>query len=266
MRIIKKSTLCTVMSILLCFSLLLSGCGYSKEETDDKLASVQEQIDSIKSSIPTLEQAGTELNAYIDSLKATAADLQSKLDATNASIETLKSDMSTADTEALEKLNALKDSIEGQIATINTDITALKAKNVELDGKITDLKAYVNSEISATENWANATFATLEQYNAVQTEIAGIKESINTINADISAIENDVATKVATINQSISALDKKLTTKVTEITTAYTEALSTAKTEIQTAYTKAISDAITASETAMKVWVNKTLADGYYHL
>ena len=69
---------------------------------------------------------------------------------------------------------------EEEIANINALIAALQAKDEELDQKIDDLKAYVEGEISATEDWAEATFATLEHYADMQTEIADIKTLIET--------------------------------------------------------------------------------------
>lgn len=248
----------------------------NKKALEDSIAALKTQVESGDATLTTaIQTLNTNLSALIKTnadniavLQTTATGLQTQIDAINTDISGLKTELETKITESEQKvlgeLNTLKTSIEGQIATINTDIAALKAKDTELAGKIEDLKAYVDAQDTANKTWANATFATLEQYSKVQTEIAGIKESISTINADIEAIQKDIADQVKTINNSITDLDTKLGTKVTEITNGYTSAVANAKSEITAAYTSAIASAIENSEITMKAWVNKTLQDGYY--
>ena len=236
----------------------------TQADADNKKA-IEERLEKLNTDLSALIKANAD---NIAALQTTAADLQEQIDTVNTDIANIKTELegkiTDSEKKVLNELNTLKTSIEGQIATINADITALKAKDTELDGKITDLKTYVDTQDAETVNWANATFATLEQYAAVQNTISGIKTDIANINADITAIENDVAAKVETINKSIADLDAELAAKVTEVTTGYTNAIAAAKSEIETAYTKAIADAITASETSMKAWVTETLTDGYY--
>lgn len=237
-----------------------------KADADNKKA-LEEQIATLNINLSALIKANAD---NIAALQTTAADLQTQINTVNTNIASLKTELegkiSESEQKVLGELNTLKTSIEGQLTTVNADIAALKAKDTELDGKITDLKAYVDGEITATEAWANATFATLTQYDAIQAEIAGIKQSITDINADITAIEADVKAQVEAINKSIADLDAELAAEVKKVTDGYTTAISAAKTEIETAYTKAIADAITASETSMKAWVNEILADGYYDI
>ena len=65
---------------------------------------------------------------------------------------------------------------------INITIETLKEKDKELDKKIAELRSYVDTEVGETTDWVNATFATLEQYNALVSEVATIKEQIKAIN------------------------------------------------------------------------------------
>lgn len=242
------------------------------------IPTINQQVDNINNTLPELEKVSTELKDYIDTLETTVEKLQSDLTATNTAIDTLETEvygkedaektatLDQSEQKVLDELNTLKTNIEGQIATVNTDIAALKAKDTELDGKITDLKAYVDGKITDTEEWANVTFLTLEKYAEVQTTISGIKTSIETINADIEAIEKDIDEQVEAINKSVAGLNAELAEKVTEITTGYTNAVATAKTEITNAYTTAIATAITNSETSMKAWVTEILTSGYYDI
>ena len=235
----------------------------------DKIKTIEEQIAAINVSIEDLKGVDAELKGYIESLQGTAADLQSKIDATNTALAALESDLegqiTASEQKVLSELNTVKTALEGQLATINNTIATLQAKDAELDQKIADLQTYVDSEITATEDWATATFSTLEQYEATQTAISDINALIKSTQESITALEkkldkkitDDIAAAVAGVNADIAA-------KVTEITDAYTAAIATAKEDITAAYADAIKTAITASETSMKAWVNGVLAEGYY--
>lgn len=174
----------------------------------ESIATINTQIENINASLQQLEEVDAVLLALIESLEAEAEELQNQLDANSA-----------ADA-------ATKQALEEKIANINALIAALQAKDEELDQKIDDLRAYVEGEISATEDWANATFATLEQYAAMQTEIATLAALIDTYKQ--------------------------------ELTDDYTAAIEAAVTDMQTA--------IADLETSMKGWVNETLAEGYYDI
>ena len=238
-----------------------------KADADNKKA-IEDQIASLNTELSALIKANAD---NITALQTTADGLQSQIDAVNTNIASIKTELESkitaSEKKVLDELNTLKTSIEGQIATINSDIASLKAKDIELDGKITELKTYVDTQDAANKTWAETTFATLEQYDAIQTTISGIKTDIKDINTAITDLYADVNEKIEALNESVSNLEQSLIARieyeVVNITKSYQEAVATAKTEITAAYTEAIADAITASETAMKAWVNEALT-GYY--
>ena len=174
----------------------------------ESIATINTQIENINASLEQLEEVDAALLELIESLEAEAEELQNQLDANSA-----------ADA-------ATKQELEAEIANINALIAALQAKDEELDQKIDDLRAYVDEEISSTEDWAEATFATLEQYAAMQTEIATLAALIDTYKQ--------------------------------ELTDDYTAAIEAAVTDMQTA--------IANLENSMKAWVNETLQAGYYDI
>ena len=174
----------------------------------ESIASINTQIANINASLGQLEEVDAALQALIENLEAEAEELQNQLN------ENAAADAAT------------KQALEAEIANINALIAALQAKDAELDQKIDDLKAYVDGEISNTADWAEATFATLEQYAEMQTEIA-------TLEAIVEQYKQ-------------------------ELTDDYTAAIEAAVADMQTA--------ISALETSMKNWVNETLAAGYYDI
>jgi len=247
----------------------------TKTQLIEAKTALEGQLATVNTAITALQTANGELDTAITALETSVGTLEDELATTTTTIETVKAELEEAieavETTVLAQLNTLKTATESDIATLKADVTALKAKDTELANKITALETTVAT--LASKDWANATFATLEQYTSVQTEISGIKTSISSVNASITALETKLNNKIATdITAAINALRTelsadyvaKITAATNSITTAYTGAIATAKTEITSAYTVAISSAISTSETSMKAWVNTTLAEGYY--
>ncbi len=260
-------------------AMLLPSCKKINEALDsldgrlDKLEqeaipSIDEQIANINTSIADLEAADVELKNYITALQTTAAELQKSIDATNTKIDEVKvalqSEISTARADVLAQLEALRTEMTNELSQINSTIATLQAKDTELEGKITELRTYVDTELKSTKDWATATFSTLEQYNALCSEIATIKTQIENLNKSISELETRLNTKIATdIATAVKGLQDELADAVTDITNSYTSAISTAKEEITAAYTVAIQSAISALESSMKQWVGEQLANYY---
>jgi chromosome segregation ATPase len=217
----------------------LAGCGTSQEDVDTTvstaIAPISEQITAINTSIDDLKAVDTALDGYIDALETKTTELEAN------------------DTLAAEEITAIK-------ATIET----LKSKDTELEGKIKTLENHVNTELSETEDWAEATFATLAQYAEIQTEISNIKATLTTL-VDTTALSTAISTSETSMKEwvnetladgyyTIAEIDTKLTDLETKLAGAddtleasieeQKKALATAKTELTTAYTTAISEAI----------------------
>ena len=251
-----------------------------------QIATINEQIEAINSTLPKLSEMDAELEEYIESLQTTATNLQNQITSNDKDIEELEDAidkaiadaddaddalkaelvalLNTAKAEILAQLESTKTALEAELAKINTMIAALQAKDTELEGKITALEEYVNNELEEAEDWATATFATLQQYNAIVEDIAAIKTQIETLNTSLTNLEERLNTKIASeIAKAVEGLQGELAAKATEITTAYTTAIATAKEKVTTAYTESIAAAISTLENAMKQWVNEQLT-GYY--
>ena len=182
--------------VIAILALLLSGCGRIYHDLDvlegrldrledERIPSIDDQIDSIIKSLTNLEKTGKTLDGYIEDLEATAADLQKQLDDVNSKVGGLDEDaINTTITNQVQR------EIENRLKEINSYIDALQSKDSELDQKITDLRSYVDIKLEGTKDWAEATFATLEQYNSVVSEVATIKEQIAMVNETISSLES----------------------------------------------------------------------------
>lgn len=236
------------------------------------IATIDLQITAINGSIDDLMDVDSVLKVYIDSLQNTATDLQEQINETNIAIDSVKKEMGdeidAVEQSLLDQLNDLKTSLESEIASVKEDIEELKAKDAELEDKIAALQTYVETQLKGTCDWVNATFATLAQYENVQTTIKGIENDIEEINTAMTNMEKRINEKITTdIQNAIDKLRSELgdgyakgiETITNEITSAYESAIATTKNEIEKAYTQAIKDAISKSEEEMKKWVNAEL-------
>lgn len=93
-------------------------------------------------------------------------------------------------------------------------IKQLQAKDAELESTITELQRYLDSQLGTQKDWVMATFSTLEQYQDLVTQIAGLK-------TDLGAFEKTVNDKFTEVAGTISALETSLKAWVNEAFTKY---------------------------------------------
>lgn len=245
---------------------------------DAWVTSINQQIEKINASIPKLEQTDKDMKDMIGSLEETAGDLRKAITENGKRISAVKSDLEKAveelrksdnankeeliraieqaEKEVLVTLETMKSEMNVKLSDIGGAISDLKKKDADLEGKISDLKSYAGKELKGTEDWVKATFATLEQYNdiveqiaGIDIEIAGLKTSMTdleerltknfteSLNKTVSDLESAVADEVAGLNDRISK-------EVADLTNAFTEALLKARNETEAAWEKNLKDSV----------------------
>lgn len=257
---------------------------------DAWVTSINQQIKKINASIPKLEQTDKDMKDMIGSLEETAGDLRKAITENGKRISAVKSNLEKAveelrksdnankeeliraieqaEKEVLVTLETMKSEMNVKLSDIGGAISDLKKKDADLEGKISDLKSYAGKELKGTEDWVKATFATLEQYNdiveqiaGIDIEIAGLKTSMTdleerltknfteSLNMTVSDLESAVADEVAGLNDRISK-------EVADLTNAFTEALLKARNEIEAAWEKNLKDSVNDLKSSLESWVN----------
>lgn len=257
---------------------------------DAWVTSINQQIEKINASISKLEQTDKDMKDMIGSLEETAGDLRKAITENGKRISAVKSDLEKAveelrksdnankeeliraieqaEKEVLVTLKTMKSEMNVKLSDIGGAISDLKKKDADLEGKISDLKSYAGKELKGTEDWVKATFATLEQYNdiveqiaGIDIEIAGLKTSMTdleerltknfteSLNKTVSDLESAVADEVAGLNDRISK-------EVADLTNAFTEALLKARNEIEAAWEKNLKDSVNDLKSSLESWVN----------
>lgn len=202
---IRKSIFLMTLAVVMCFA--------SCEKYDHAIADIEDRLDKIEgTSIKTIEQQIASINTSLTDLKSMDTALQTLIDDLEAEAANLQAELdanATADA-------ATKKALEEKITALETLIATLQEKDTELDKKIADLETYVNDEITATEDWANTTFATLEQYEEVQTWIEAFKVAIDNLNKWTSETDLLLASKFADIEKAIADTETTMKAWVNE--------------------------------------------------
>lgn len=267
----KRILLCLAASVM-----LFGGCSEINERLDNleqsvdaiqntQIASLQQQVVAINSTISNLGKTDTDLKDYILVLQKTASSLQEELESTNSKITELKTSLEDEiDSEmagVLVILENLKSDTESELSSINGLISDLQSKDAALEEEIKELKKYVDDELAETEDWAEATFVTLKKHNELADIVAAVSVDADAIKTSIIELEERLNEKIAGIDG--TNIDESIAEAVRSVTADYTSAISEAGQEITAAYEKTIEAAIDELETSMKSWVNTQLS-GYY--
>lgn len=232
------------------------------------IATINQQIAAINTSLPMLQSVDVELKTYINALEKEVKDLTESLSETNTKIDDLKKELLVIVSEEkdsiLAELEALKSTINNDLEVVNNTLELLKEKDSLLEEQIAELQIYVDAELSDVESWVASTFATLEQYNAITASIVSVESLISNLDNKLTDLESSLIEKIARdIEAASNALSDELQASISALTSAYTSAIAAAADDIRAAYTSDLETSIAACEQSMKTWVNEQLT-GYY--
>ena len=297
------------VGIVLPLCLLMSfGCADYSPDIDDiskrldalesnQIATIESQIVSVNSSISNFEKADADLKEMIANLQKAAGEFEKAISENGESISALKTglekaveDLKNSDRadkeyvlDSLGKAKAMllalleseKTELNGKLTSINNTISYLQKKDAELEKKITDLRIYIDKELKETKDWANATFMTLDQYNAIVDQLGGIEGEIAGLKTSMTNLETRLTEKYSKdlktasdgvksrLGEEVDGLNDRIDKVVSDITKAYTDAIATFREEMEKWWNESLKKAIDDSEASMKSWVNSTL-DGYW--
>lgn len=216
-------------------TLLFVGCGYDDSAIIDRIENLEKNQNT---KIATINEQIEAINNSIASLEAAKTDLDQRI----------------KDAQADANANA-------------EDIAALQEAKVFLEERITTLQSYVDNELNNANEWASATFATLEQYNALAEDVAQLKDvvdgldevlknwvneqlagyyTIAEVDAMLEALQKSVDENNESLQKDIEELSTKVDNMKTELTDAYTKAIEEAINTNNGVIDGKIADAITA--------------------
>lgn len=186
--------------------LLFAGCAEYEEKIKDienrldkietdYAAGIQKQIADLTSSISDLKKVDKALQSLIDRLEDEVSDLEAQMKE-DSSIEDLKAEVSS--------LKALIKGLKEKDDALDKDVTTLETY---VDVVLYALKDEIDKGVDGNRAWAEASFATLEQYAAMESELAEIKKLLEQAGGDGSAdLEVALEEAMAVVDAAISDL------------------------------------------------------------
>jgi len=172
----------------------------------NKLATVEQQIASLKTDVTSLQTAKAEAEKAISALQTSLKSLQEKHD---ADVKKLAEDYAKADgalkEEIQKKIDKLAEDHKKEVDAVNDLITALQTKVTALETEV----AKINETIKtlATKEYVDATFATKEALTAAEEKIGGLRADLTAAEGKIKALEDKDVEILAKIKAAKKAAD-----------------------------------------------------------
>ena len=152
--------------------------------TDD-FNTINNRLDALEQSVPSIEEQIESINAQLTSLKATDDAIKEQI-------------------SELEKSNN----------TTATEIADLKKKDSALEKSINDLQNYVDTQIANAKSDAAAAYATIEQYNTIVAQLNALQSSTSKLGEELTAKINaevkSLTDKIADLEARLKAVEDKV--------------------------------------------------------
>ena len=217
------------------FAMLFVGCGYDDTALRNRIEEL-EKNQNMK--IATLSEQIEAINKTISDLKTVNANLEERI----AEVET------DADANA-------------------EDIAELQEAKITLEERIATLQDYVDTELRNTEDWAEATFATLQHYYVLVDDIAALNSYVDGLDDVLKQWVNEQLDGYYTIAE-VNAMLKALQDSVDENNKALqgdidelSEKVDEMREELISAYEEAIEEAIKTNNGVIDGKIAEAIAD-----
>ena len=172
----------------------------------NKLATVEQQIASLKTDVTSLQTAKAEAEKAISALQTSLKSLQEKHD---ADVKKLAEDYAKADDalkeEIQKKIDKLAEDHKKEVDAVNALITALQAKVGALETEVGKINETIKT--LATKEYVDATFATKEALTAAEEKIGGLRADLTAAEGKIKALEDKDVEILAKIKAAKKAAD-----------------------------------------------------------
>ena len=172
----------------------------------NKLATVEQQIASLKTDVTSLQTAKAEAEKAISALQTSLKSLQGKHD---ADMKKLAEDYKKADDalkeEIQKKIDKLAEDHKKEVDAVNALITALQAKVGALETEVGKINETIKT--LATKEYVDATFATKEALTAAEEKIGGLRADLTAAEGKIKALEDKDVEILAKIKAAKKAAD-----------------------------------------------------------
>ena len=144
------------------------------DKTENKIASVEEQMEAIRSSLPSLKAAVTATKNLVNSLSP--------------------NNVAPANVTLMKKAN-------------DNSNNGVKTQIAELEKRIEELEKYIANGGATNQEWLDMTYATLDMYEEVINLLAALQTEVDVLKEQISSNNYELFTQVdAKLNESLDSM------------------------------------------------------------
>ena len=251
---------------------------------DTQIKSVSQQVEAISTTIEKLRNADTEINGYVKNVQSSAEKLKESIGAADRKIDDVKAaldkavedakasesamkeelvkSVSDAKADVLAQLSSMKTEMTGKLAQLNETVSTLEDKSKIIEGRITELNAFVTSQTDSTREWVSTTFVSLKEYSGLVTEVASIKETVSSLSKSLEGMETKLGAQwKSDIETAVAPVRKQIEDAVNSVTNAYADAISAAKSEVTEAYRTEMKESIADLRESLESWISGKFGD-----
>ena len=151
-----------------------------------------------------------EIEARIDTLeKVSIASIQAQLTQMSTTLGTLQSTQSQL-SGYVSTLQTSVGTLEGNYSSIQSAVTGLQQKDQAFERNLQDLQTAIGDSANDVKQWVESSYATLQQFNQVQTDITGIKTDIQSIFSRLDGLDQTTQTIANNLRDATEDLTGKL--------------------------------------------------------
>ena len=170
-----------ILFLLLAASLLFS----CKADT----SKIEARIDALENvSIASLQAQMTQMSTTLGTLQSTQSQLSGYVSSLQTSVGTL----------------------ESNYPSLQSAVTALQQKDQTFEINLQELQTAIGDSANDVKRWVESSYATLQQFNQVQTDITGIKTDIQTIFSRLDGLDQATQTIANNLRDATADLTSKL--------------------------------------------------------
>ena len=154
------------------------------------------EIDAINQRIDTLENVSiASLQAQLTQMNTTLGMLQSTQTQLSGYVTTLQTSVGT---------------LQGNYSSLQSAVSALQQKDQTFENNLQDLQDAIGDSANVVKRWVESSYATLQQFTQVQTDITGIKTDIQNIFSRLDGLDQTTQTIANNLRDATADLTGKL--------------------------------------------------------
>jgi predicted nucleic acid-binding Zn-ribbon protein len=210
---------------------LVSQINNDIDNLDSRMTTVEQDVNNLEDRMTTAEQDINNLEGRMTTAETNIISLDSRQTTTEGNVNSLNNRMTTAEqnitgiNNQISTINTNINNIDTRLSTAENDIIVIQSDVTQLE---TDLSALETKETNDVQNLQNSINNINTSINTINTTLTNLSTELNTVQQDLQNVEGDITTlnnTVTTISNNVTTLNtnlNNLTNQVNSISSTIT--------------------------------------------